>query len=124
MYPRKISSPFLLLFLSAAIIFVGGACRNGKAEAERTESSTAAPVVSVAPTPSGEAITIAAVGDTMLGSTYQGRGLPEKDGAEMISSLAPILSSADIAFGNLEGPLIDNGESTKCSPGAKLCYVF
>jgi hypothetical protein len=124
MFPRKFLSPFLLLCLSAAIIFVGGACRNGKAEAERTQSSTAAPVVNVTPTPSGEAISIAAVGDTMLGSTYQGRGLPEKDGAEMISGLAPILSSADIAFGNLEGPLIDNGESTKCSPGAKLCYVF
>ncbi|HYJ46160.1 MAG TPA: hypothetical protein VEV81_06055, partial [Pyrinomonadaceae bacterium] len=74
-----------------AIIFVGGACKNSKAEAERTESSTTAPVVKVSQTPSGEAISIAAVGDTMLGSTYQGRGLPERDGAEMISGLAPIL---------------------------------
>ena len=123
MFPRKFLFPLLLLS-AAAIIFVGGACKNGKAETERTESSTAAPVVNVSQTSSNEPISIAAVGDTMLGSTYQGRGLPDKDGAEMISGLAPIISSADIAFANLEGPLIDNGESTKCSPGAKLCYVF
>src|SRR5205085_7227134 len=55
---------------------------------------------------------------------YQGRGLPERDGAEMISGLTPIISSADIAFANLEGPLIDNGESTKCGPNSRLCYVF
>src|SRR3954454_22475945 len=60
----------------------------------------------------------------MLCSTYQGRGLPAQDGAEMISGLAPIISSADIAFANLEGPLIDAGEAPKCSPAAKLCYVF
>jgi poly-gamma-glutamate capsule biosynthesis protein CapA/YwtB (metallophosphatase superfamily) len=123
MHPRKFLFPFSVLLSAAAVIFISGACNNSKAVAERTESSTAAPIVKVSPTPT-DSISIAAVGDIMLGSTYQGRGLPEKDGAEMISGLAPILSSADIAFGNLEGPLIDNGESTKCGPNAKLCYVF
>jgi poly-gamma-glutamate capsule biosynthesis protein CapA/YwtB (metallophosphatase superfamily) len=104
---------------------VGGACSRGAARADQLSSSTAAPVVKVSPTPAnGDAITVSAVGDIMLGSTYQGRGLPEKDGAEMISGLAPVLSAADITFGNLEGPLIDSGESTKCGPNAKLCYVF
>ena len=83
MFPRKFLFPLLLLS-AAAIIFVSGACKNSKAEAERTESSTGAPVVNVSPTPTGEPISIAAVGDTMLGSTYQGRGLPERDGVEMI----------------------------------------
>ena len=108
----------------ASVIFAGGACTNSKAEAERTESQTAAPIVNISPTPTADRITVSAVGDIMLGSTYQGRGLPERDGAEMISGLAPVLSAADITFGNLEGPLIDTGESTKCGPGAKLCYVF
>src|SRR5205809_4091342 len=112
MFPRKFLFPLLLLF-SVAIILVGGACKSSKAETERTESSTGAPVVNTSPTPTGDPISISAVGDTMLGSTYQGRGLPERDGAEMISGLTPIISSADIAFANLEGPLIDNGESTK-----------
>lgn len=123
MFPRK-SLPPLLLLCASAIIFVGGACKNSRAESERTESATGAPVVNVPPAQNGESISIAAVGDTMLGSTYQGRGLPDKDGAEMIAGLAPIISSADIGFANLEGPLIDNGESTKCGPNSKLCYVF
>lgn len=123
MHPRNFLFPLHVL-LAAAVIFVGGACTSSKVEAERTESSTAAPVVKVSPTPTGDSISVAAVGDIMLGSTYQGRGLPEKDGAEMISGLAPVLGGADITFGNLEGPLIDSGESTKCGPNAKLCYVF
>lgn len=123
MQSRKFLFPSLVI-LASLFIFIGGACKSGRAETERTESSTAAPVVNVSPTPANVSISIAAVGDTMLGSTYQGRGLPDKDGAEMISSLAPIISSADIAFGNLEGPMIDSGESTKCSPNSKLCYVF
>src|SRR5437588_4954425 len=123
MFPRKILFPSFVL-LAAAVIFVGGACKNSKAEAERTESLTAAPVVEVSPTPKGQPISVAAVGDIMLGSTYQGRGLPEKDGAEMISGLAPVISAADIAIGNLEGPMIDSGESTKCGPNAHLCYVL
>lgn len=115
-------SPVLLL---AAALGAGAACSRGTVQANQLSSPTAAPVAHASPTPApNEAITISAVGDIMLGSTYQGRGLPEKDGAEMISGLAPILSAADIAFGNLEGPLIDSGESTKCGPGAKLCYVF
>jgi hypothetical protein len=121
---RKFLFPLFVL-MTAAIALLGGACTDSKAEADRTESAKAAPVVRVSPTPqASESISIAAVGDIMLGSTYQGRGLPEKDGAEMISGLAPVLSSTDIAFGNLEGPLIDSGESTKCGPNAKLCYVF
>src|SRR4051812_44729720 len=105
MFPRKILPPFLLL-CAVAITFVSGACRNSQAEVDLTESASAALVVKVSAPQSNEPISVAAVGDTMMGSTYQGRGLPEKDGAEMISSLAPIISSADIAFGNLEGPLI------------------
>jgi hypothetical protein len=126
MHPRKSPLPLLVLLLAAVVVLTSGACKNSKAEAERTESSTAAPIVKVSPTPAAAAgpISVAAVGDIMLGSTYQGRGLPEKDGAEMISGLTPLLSSADITFGNLEGPLIDTGESTKCGPNAKLCYVF
>lgn len=120
MQSRKWLMTLLTLLLPFA--FYGAAACS---KANQPSSASAAPVASPTPVPAkGEPISIAAVGDTMMGSTYQGRGLPEKDGAEMISGLAPILSSVDIAFANLEGPLIDSGESTKCGPGAKLCYVF
>ncbi len=53
-----------------------------------------------------------AVGDVMLGSTFPdatGKSLPPDDGVHLLDEVAPILKSADIAFGNLEGPLIDDG---------------
>lgn len=110
----------ILLFLISFTLYAGAACSRGN-----QPQAVAATPTPPTPTPTpGDKISIAAVGDIMLGSTYQGRGLPEKDGAEMISGLASILSSTDIAFGNLEGPMIDSGESTKCGPNSRLCYVF
>ena len=123
MYPRRILFPLFLLIVAATVVFISGACKNSKAEADRTESSTAAPIVQVSPTP-GEPISIMAVGDTMLGSTAQGRGLPVNDGADLISGLTPLISSADIAFANLEGAMIDGGVQTKCGPNSKFCYTF
>lgn len=77
-------------------------------------------VAEVRPTPTplppkNELITIAAVGDIMLGSTSINESfLPPKDGREMLKAVTPILSAADIAFGNLEGPMLEGGKSQKC----------
>jgi hypothetical protein len=73
-------------------------------------------------------ITFAAVGDVMLGSSFPdeaGGMLPPDDGARLLEEVAPILRAADVAFGNLEGPLADAGTSEKCArskPGR--CYAF
>ncbi len=81
----------------------------------------------------GDVVTVAAVGDVMLGSAYpEGSPLPPDDGAHLLDEVAPILSAADIAFGNLEGPLADEGTSTKCGKPRKTkrraagarCYAF
>ena len=76
------------------------------------------------PTPaplSNEIITIAAVGDIMLGSTsINDTFLPPNDGRDSLKAVTPILTAADIAFGNLEGPLVDGGISTKCPPPKPL----
>lgn len=64
-----------------------------------------------------ETITIAAVGDIMLGSTSINETfLPPNDGQDMLKEVTPILSAADIAFGNLEGPIVNGGETKKCRP--------
>ena len=36
------------------------------------------------------------------------------------------IKNADLTFGNLEGPLCDNGKTTKCKPWAPAgsCYAF
>ncbi len=73
-------------------------------------------------------LTIAVVGDVMLGSTFPdetGGLLPPDDGAHLLDEVAPILRAADLAFANLEGPLADSGTSEKCArskPGR--CYAF
>ncbi len=111
-----------LILLAAFALYGGAAC----SKADQPPSASAAPATpkpSPAPTPA-DSISIMAVGDTMLGSTSQGRGLPINDGAEMISGLTPLLSSADIAFANLEGAMIDGGTQTKCGPNSKFCYTF
>ena len=72
-----------------------------------------------------EPITIAAVGDIMLGSTsIDETFLPPNDGRDMLKEFTPILSAADIAFGNLEGPLLERGKNEKCPPQAKRCFAF
>jgi hypothetical protein len=78
--------------------------------------------------PGDATITFAAVGDVMLGSTFPdetGGLLPPEDGARLLEEVTPILRAADVAFGNLEGPLVDSGTSEKCArskPGR--CYAF
>ena len=72
-----------------------------------------------------EPITIAAVGDIMLGSPYPNESrMPPNDGVDSLKDVTPLLSAADIAFGNLEGPMVDGGASSKCSPGSTRCFAF
>jgi hypothetical protein len=81
-----------------------------------------------APPPAPAPITFAAVGDVMLGSSFPdetGGLLPPDDGRTLLAEVAPLLSRADVAFANLEGPLVDSGASEKCrrsKPGR--CYAF
>jgi poly-gamma-glutamate capsule biosynthesis protein CapA/YwtB (metallophosphatase superfamily) len=86
--------------------------------------------VAAAPTPEpSDPITIAAVGDVMLGSPFPNDSrMPPNDGADILKDVTPILSAADIAFGNMEGPIIDGGVSEKCGtpkPGEPIrCFAF
>ncbi len=69
-------------------------------------------------------ITIAAVGDMMLGTDFPDNHLPDDDGVSFLAQVAPILSRADIAFGNLEGVLLDAGEPGKKCSNPNACYLF
>ena len=62
------------------------------------------------PDKSAMRISIASVGDMMIGTDYPRNHLPDDDGVSFLTNVAPILSAADIAFGNLEGVLVDGGE--------------
>lgn len=68
--------------------------------------------------------TIAAVGDIMMGTTFPHptNHLPKDGAAKLLEPIQKWLKG-DIVFGNLEGPLIDGGETRKCGPGQN-CYAF
>lgn len=69
-------------------------------------------------------ITIAAVGDMMLGTDFPENHLPDDDGVSFLAQVTPILSGADVAFGNLEGVLVDGGEPGKQCSNPDACYLF
>lgn len=69
-------------------------------------------------------IVIAGVGDIMLGTDYPENHLPDDDGISFLDAVAPLLQSADISFGNLEGVLQDGGEPVKECSNPKACYLF
>ena len=85
----------------------------------------ASPATAPTPPTNNEPITIAAVGDIMMASPYPNDSrMPPNDGADLFAGVKPILTAADIAFGNLEGPIVDSGTSGKCRPGSTQCFAF
>jgi hypothetical protein len=126
---RRLYLAALCLLSVSSLFFVEGAAAQKKkantlaaAKKETKKSKAITP-----PTPSGgkDNIVFIGVGDTMMGSDYPDKsGLPDDDGAGMLKEVTPYLSAADIAFGNLEGPLLDGGSSAKCKPKEKGCYAF
>ncbi len=117
---RPISLILTLLLLTAS-------CQTRRlttpvAEAETNAQPMRAPKAA-------ESVTIAAVGDIMLGSPFPNdTRMPPNDGADLLKGVTPILSAADIAFGNMEGPIVDGGISEKCGtpkPGQPIrCFAF
>jgi poly-gamma-glutamate capsule biosynthesis protein CapA/YwtB (metallophosphatase superfamily) len=69
-------------------------------------------------------ITIVAVGDIMMGSTYPSDNLPPEDGKGIFAGVQEKLKGGDIVFGNLEGPLVDNGIPVKCKNKTPQCFEF
>ena len=108
-------------------IFVMLACQPKVVSSEEPAKNTNAATADAAPTPptNKEPITIAAVGDVMMASPYPNESrMPPNDGADLFKEVAPIISAADIGFGNLEGPIIDGGVSGKCGASKGNCYAF
>jgi len=104
------------------------------------ELTTPRAIAEVSPTPTAKPsdngpITIAAVGDIMLASPFPNESrMPVKDGVDLLKDVAPVLSAADIAFGNMEAPIVDDGVSEKCPepkpvppgqpPAPVRCFAF
>jgi poly-gamma-glutamate capsule biosynthesis protein CapA/YwtB (metallophosphatase superfamily) len=96
--------------LFAGVLFLAGNLAGPEAAAEKAASSAA--------------VTVAAVGDIMLGTDFPKNHLADDDGVSLLEEAAPILRSADITFGNLEGVLMDGGEPVKKCQNPNACYLF
>jgi hypothetical protein len=123
MKKRKELSFVLTICLS---LIVAIACQMKTVESEElSKSDSATPTTTPAKSKNNEPLKISAVGDIMIGSTsINDTFLPPNDGADMLREVTPILSKADITFGNLEGPLLEGGKNTKCSPTSTRCFSF
>src|SRR5687768_10713914 len=116
---------FVPLILSICVLTIS--CQTRELTTPKAIAETK---VEATPTPrSADAITIAAVGDIMLASPFPNdTRMPPNDGADLLKDVTTVLSAADIAFGNMEGPIVDGGVSEKCGtpkPGQPVrCFAF
>jgi poly-gamma-glutamate capsule biosynthesis protein CapA/YwtB (metallophosphatase superfamily) len=116
----------LLVLSSIALLsfsIIASSCQTKDIRVPVARAEQAEPL----PTPpiNREAITIAAGGDIMLGSTFPNETrMPPNDGADLLKAVTPLFQAADIAFANLEGPMVDSGISTKCPPTSTRCFAF
>ncbi|MGI9289991.1 MAG: CapA family protein [Gammaproteobacteria bacterium] len=69
-------------------------------------------------------VTVMGTGDIMLGTDFPRNILPDDDGVSFLEHVTPLLQSADIAFGNHEGVLMDGGEPVKECKNPNACYLF
>ena len=92
-----------------------------KAPSDEEKQVPAADLLSARKSKSGT-LNLAFVGDIMPGTTFPENRLPEKGGTTLFKDVKSILTAADVAAGNMEGALADEGETTK--KGGKFSYSF
>lgn len=98
----------LIAFVLAALLF--SACQNRLNSVQRKPEPTLPTTVAVTQ-PHSDSICIAAVGDIMLGTSYpDSNSLPPDSAVNSFKAVSAELQKADLAFGNLEGTLLDSGD--------------
>lgn len=126
----SVTSATRLLVAVALLALAGCATQRPPIEQPHGEpvvvepSEPAAPVVAPEPDKRDFRLTIAAVGDMMIGTDFPENHLPDDDGVSFLAAVTPALQAADIAVGNLEGVLVDGGEPVKKCKNPKACYLF
>jgi poly-gamma-glutamate capsule biosynthesis protein CapA/YwtB (metallophosphatase superfamily) len=109
-----------LACVAATLLLVS--CATTSAPAPPAE--TGPPHANPPPAATRPGLTLAAVGDMMLGTDFPENTLPDDDGLSFLDAVTPILSAPDIAFGNVEGVLMDGGEPVKQCKNPKICFLF
>jgi poly-gamma-glutamate capsule biosynthesis protein CapA/YwtB (metallophosphatase superfamily) len=110
--------------IGAALLTMLAACATPPPPTAPAPAAPATPSPPVLPAPKHPGLTLAAVGDTMLGTDYPENILPDDDGLSFLDAVTPILSAPDVTFGNLEGVLQDGGEPVKQCKDKRICFLF
>jgi poly-gamma-glutamate capsule biosynthesis protein CapA/YwtB (metallophosphatase superfamily) len=113
----------VVVVLAALFSYLDDGSQRQAAERERPRAAITAPAQTTprASRPRAErrTVTIAAVGDIVMGSKPS---LPPDGGTSLFSDVASELA-ADVVFGNLEGTL-SVGSGSKCGEASPACYAF
>ncbi len=109
--------------VAGAILALAG-CATQPTAPPTPQPAAESPAPTPPPAPTRPGLTIAAVGDMMLGTDFPENILPDDDGVSFLEAVTPILADADVTFGNLEGVLMDGGEPVKQCKNPKICFLF
>ena len=125
-----------ILIVMAMVAALVGCSHSGKAQEENMAAGTTAVGTDSVPgaftvgrtvdVAAEKPLTLAFVGDIMMGTTYpeDGHYLTRDDGATLFADTDSILRSADIAAGNLEGSLFDGKGTVKKCSDPSICFAF
>lgn len=112
----------MLVAVTVAALWGGGSSNDsgGVATASPPRGGDGATGPPARPVTGARPVTVAAVGDTVMGSPPY--GLPPDGGRSFFAQVSPLLKG-DIVMGNLEGTLATGGTS-KCGGGGPHCFAF
>jgi len=121
---RAVPSARILAGAALLWLLAGCATQPPAVPSPAAPASPAAPQAPPLPQPTHPGLTLAAVGDMMLGTDFPENTLPDDDGLAFLDAVTPILSKPDVTFGNLEGVLQDGGEPVKQCKDKRVCFLF
>ena len=108
----------------ALLTILAGCATQPAAKPHAATPAPSTPETPALPRPTHPGLTLAAVGDMMLGTDFPENILPDDDGLSFLDGVTPILSKPDVTFGNLEGVLQDGGEPVKQCKDKRICFLF
>jgi poly-gamma-glutamate capsule biosynthesis protein CapA/YwtB (metallophosphatase superfamily) len=118
--PREIFRRGHFAFLAMLMLLLVAGCATKPPAAPPTPAPPPAPH----PVSTHPGLTVTAVGDVMMGTDFPQNILPDDDGVGFLAAVTPLLSQADVTFGNLEGVLQDGGEPVKQCKDTRICFLF
>lgn len=115
----------LLPYIMVCLLALTVACHSPKPSEAASSAAPTSDADTVASKALPESVTIAMVGDIMMGNTWPHDRLPADDGKHLFDDAVSILQNADIACGNFEGVTAppEMGKPRK-DQTSKLAFMF